>query len=745
MGGVKRSFLNRLLITYTILVCSLIMLIFSGFVISLQKSHAQKITDMDNETLAGYAEAFDRTIDGMRQFAGNLKNIGSLNLFAYSSKEKYYWRMADLYNDLKQANALLSKMPYNILVHKQNDDTVITNTGSSKIHRFLDSFQMTLNEYQQMVQHLGDGRINQERIIITDTDLIYVTQKDLIDTKMIFVLYSSFQNLGLEQDALLPISFCTDDPRILDRRTENAAPAFTETAEQLGSAEVQELKADGKAYQGLTSAYYDVVFYYPSADVIMTGEIWRQILGLLLVSVLVCAVACCMVAVFSVRLYRPIERIVNTLLSTGDPGVSGESKNELDYMTRRVAQIRQENCSLAALLDDSSRLLREKVIGDILRGTEKAETLPGLLKRCGLGWVEGPCAAVLFDFSELQGEHCHGEEKITDQVMDMLDEQLGKAYVLQRAVPSGLGESVCYILKDAQPDALKRQLHEIILVIDTAFQIPLHAFMAPAASGVRDLYAAYLLLSRLSENYRKLPIKNVYDTADLALLENESAAYSLSLELRLVQAVVQNSRAEAASLLRRVYTEYIAPAFSEKQPREAMIFALAQTLRRAAQQAGVELCGDAEELLRRSKAPEALYQTLEARFQEIMESTASAVQRKETALREELETYLQENLSRDVSLLDLADCFHLSPNYMSALFKSATGSNFKDYLSRLRCERAKEILDAQPDIKLAQLGEQVGILNVNTLIRVFKKYTGVSPGQYQRGRQAEPAAKLGEN
>ena len=129
MGGVKRSFLNRLLITYTILVCSLIMLIFSGFVISLQKSHAQKITDMDNETLAGYAEAFDRTIDGMRQFAGNLKNIGSLNLFAYSSKEKYYWRMADLYNDLKQANALLSKMPYNILVQKKNDDTVITNTG----------------------------------------------------------------------------------------------------------------------------------------------------------------------------------------------------------------------------------------------------------------------------------------------------------------------------------------------------------------------------------------------------------------------------------------------------------------------------------------------------------------------------------------------------------------------------------------------------------------------------------------
>ena len=174
-----------------------------------------------------------------------------------------------------------------------------------------------------------------------------------------------------------------------------------------------------------------------------------------------------------------------------------------------------------------------------------------------------------------------------------------------------------------------------------------------------------------------------------------------------------------------------------------MYFALANNLNRAARQAGADLSQEwagLEEQLRLCQEPEELYRELCGRCAEIIEKAGNAVQDKESALREELESYLRQNLSRDVSLLDLADQFHLSPNYMSALFKSATGSNFKDYLSRLRFERAKAIIEAQPYIKLAQLGEQVGIANVNTLIRVFKKYGGMSPGQYQKMRQEESHA-----
>lgn len=70
------------------------------------------------------------------------------------------------------------------------------------------------------------------------------------------------------------------------------------------------------------------------------------------------------------------------------------------------------------------------------------------------------------------------------------------------------------------------------------------------------------------------------------------------------------------------------------------------------------------------------------------------------------------------------------PNYMSYLFKSVVGTNYKDFLSKKQFELAAKLLSENPSIKLVELGEQVGISNVNTLIRMFKKYTGAPPGQF---------------
>ena len=739
----KRHFFNKLLITYTILVCGLIMLIFSGMLVLLQSNHARRIKNMDNQTLSAYVETFESAISDMRRFAGTLKSIHSLDQFAFSSQGEYYWRMTDLFDDLKLANSLYGNAKYSISVQKQNDEMVISNTGSSKIYPLLENMHMTLSEYNAMVSQLGEGRINQERIILTDENLFYVGLKDLIDQKVIFVLYSTYEALDLEPESLA-ISFVVDDPRVLDNRTDPPAVVVpTETAEALQPQTVGEFSAGGSRYQCQVSSYYEMFFYYPSSDVIMTAELWAQVVTLVVVSILVCAGACGMVVLFSVRLYRPIDRIVNTLLSMEGPNGSKDSKNELDYLTRRVAQIRQENNSLTALLDGSNRLLREKVANNVLRGAEKPEELPGLLASCGLEWMDQGCVPVLFSFSGLQTEQYRQDDNLLGQLLEMLDEQLGKEYVLQRGTPSASGETVCYALKDAQPAQLKQELHEIILVVDTAFQLPLYGFVGPQCPSAKELYAAYTSLGRLAENYRRLPIKNVYDFNDLDALQNETVVYSLQLESRLVQAVAQNSQEEAALLLKRLLQEYITPAFGDREAKEAMYFALANTLNRAARQAGADLSQEwagLEEQLRLCQEPEELYRELCGRCAEIIEKAGNAVQDKESALREELESYLRQNLSRDVSLLDLADQFHLSPNYMSALFKSATGSNFKDYLSRLRFERAKAIIEAQPYIKLAQLGEQVGIANVNTLIRVFKKYGGMSPGQYQKMRQEESHA-----
>jgi YesN/AraC family two-component response regulator len=118
---------------------------------------------------------------------------------------------------------------------------------------------------------------------------------------------------------------------------------------------------------------------------------------------------------------------------------------------------------------------------------------------------------------------------------------------------------------------------------------------------------------------------------------------------------------------------------------------------------------------------------------EIIGAGIEARSQKIDKLKGDFEAYIEKNLSRNISLLDMSEHFNLSPNYTSNLFKCALGENFKDYLTRKRFEAAAAILRREPQIKLADLAERVGITSVNTLIRVFHKYGGTSPGQFIKG------------
>ncbi|MCA1321659.1 AraC family transcriptional regulator [Bacillus tianshenii] len=92
---------------------------------------------------------------------------------------------------------------------------------------------------------------------------------------------------------------------------------------------------------------------------------------------------------------------------------------------------------------------------------------------------------------------------------------------------------------------------------------------------------------------------------------------------------------------------------------------------------------------------------------------------------------MHENYQQDISLSELAEHFNLSSSYISTIFKANTGENFKESLNRYRIQKAKEILSSE-DMKVNQVAEMVGYNNVNTFIRIFKKYVGLSPGQYDK-------------
>ncbi len=82
------------------------------------------------------------------------------------------------------------------------------------------------------------------------------------------------------------------------------------------------------------------------------------------------------------------------------------------------------------------------------------------------------------------------------------------------------------------------------------------------------------------------------------------------------------------------------------------------------------------------------------------------------------------------TLSSVAERVFITPNHLSFLFKVETGSTFLDKLTEIRINKAKELLKSLR-YKTYEVAQQVGYSDARYFSQVFKKHTGVLPGDYQ--------------
>lgn len=102
------------------------------------------------------------------------------------------------------------------------------------------------------------------------------------------------------------------------------------------------------------------------------------------------------------------------------------------------------------------------------------------------------------------------------------------------------------------------------------------------------------------------------------------------------------------------------------------------------------------------------------------------------ALRRALK-YIEQHYTEDINLNDLARHVHLSPAYLSRIFKTKMNTNFMAILSELRIQRARELL-VSSDLTIDDIAYEVGFKNSGYFARVFKKMSGMTPSAYRNRR-----------
>jgi len=213
--------------------------------------------------------------------------------------------------------------------------------------------------------------------------------------------------------------------------------------------------------------------------------------------------------------------------------------------------------------------------------------------------------------------------------------------------------------------------------------------------------------------------------------------YCTDSEQELLQAVKQAEPEKALTLLNHCINEILAKnqydyhnVYNSVYHLVDTIFRFIQTLRYTSDDRHL-LSGSA--MYEKYQSMETLEETkdwINDLLSEAMAFISRKSEKKQGKLVEQVRQYIDGHYSDDLYLKGLAASFNISEFYLSRLFRQEVGKGLPEYLNMLRISKAKEMIAEHPDAPLSGIAKAVGYRNVQTFIRVFKKYEGITPSQF---------------
>lgn len=111
-------------------------------------------------------------------------------------------------------------------------------------------------------------------------------------------------------------------------------------------------------------------------------------------------------------------------------------------------------------------------------------------------------------------------------------------------------------------------------------------------------------------------------------------------------------------------------------------------------------------------------------------STTKQEQRKYSKAVAESIALIEKRYKENISLEEVCDEIAVSKNYFCYLFKRETGMSVWNYLTMIRLQKAKELLEST-QLKSYEIAFQVGYDNPSYFSKIFKKYEDLTPNEYR--------------
>jgi len=290
-------------------------------------------------------------------------------------------------------------------------------------------------------------------------------------------------------------------------------------------------------------------------------------------------------------------------------------------------------------------------------------------------------------------------------------------------------------LETAEQERLEQCFGHIKQEAHDRWGVSIHA----AAGGIRPLWQVYEAyeLARRAVAYRAFWASSdshiVYADRENEELEFD---YPVSYQKLLLNIILTGDRQAAEKLVSQLFEKYIHQNHYSQPKLQQMIVMLMSHMLGSLVQEGYDigkLMGEVNLLnLEKYKDSTELQAYIHSTIHSMMDYIHEI--RSETSTPpyiQEAIIYMEKNYDRNIAMSDVAEAVGISSGHLGRLFKAETGKPPLEYLTQHRLQEGKKLL-LDTSKSLQHISEAIGYNDVHTFIRFFKKYEGITPGEYRK-------------
>ncbi|MDE6622672.1 MAG: helix-turn-helix domain-containing protein [Lachnospiraceae bacterium] len=295
--------------------------------------------------------------------------------------------------------------------------------------------------------------------------------------------------------------------------------------------------------------------------------------------------------------------------------------------------------------------------------------------------------------------------------------------------------------------AAKIQLPQELYAVLQSYYLRLASFSVPAVYysifltlgnylfGENQFETIYQDLNDIDEWYESY--SHHYRSTGDSMMNIEMIEMRYALEAQLLDAVFNGNEAKAMALVSKLSSVMLPCRLSDElRDHKDYTIAFNTLFRKKAEEAGVhpihiDMCSNQHVQLIEQVASKDQCHTVWSR---IVLNYCRLI-RKHTLkdyslLTQKIITYINSDLTADLSLKTMSEWLNVNASYLSTLFKKEVGIPLTDYVNRQRIEQAKKLLIVT-ELPTKTIAQQCGIPDIYYFSRLFKKRTGVTPKLYR--------------